>query len=281
MNEELEKAFKRAAAKLRKADKVFELKLLREYQKSLKRIRFQLSEIYRKHGDKVSFQEMAKFNRLEKLEASITKELTNLSGETISLLSPQLRTVVKESANVTLETVNSVLKTKIRFSGLNPELIKEAINNPYERVGWKFRSKGHHARAIQQIKSEITQGLVQGNSYSQTAAEITDRVNGLANNVVRIVRTESHRVQVKAANTALDLTIKNAKKLGIQLVKVISSVLDSRTRPQSQSMHGQVAGSDGLFLYPNGVHALPGETGVPGWDINDREIVIVQEKKNI
>ncbi|MBK7979268.1 MAG: hypothetical protein IPK06_04500 [Ignavibacteriae bacterium] len=141
---------------------------------------------------------------------------------------------------------------------------------------WQKRGIGHHEAAIDQVKTEITQGLIQGKGYAKTAANITDKVNSLANNMTRIVRTESHRVQVLGNNTALDKSIQSGKNLGIEMVKAIRSIIDDRTREQSRIMDGQEADENGLFTYPNGVKGLPGNTGVAEYDINDREVVIIK-----
>ena len=69
---------------------------------------------------------------------------------------------------------------------------------------------------------------------------------------------------------------KSAKKLGIEVQKVIMAIRDSRTRDQSRTMNDQVADENGLFTYPNGVKGLPGNTGIPEYDINDRETIILK-----
>jgi len=278
INDELQKQFKIIEEAIRKQHKDIESQLIFKYKELLKDIRFSLSEMYRKYGDKVTFDEMKKYRRLEYLEKKIAEDITNLTGESISLFSKQVPLLYKSSSQLTTNAIGGVLEIDFSFSLPNFQTIRESLTNPYDRVGWEWRTKGHHLKSIEKVKSEITRGLIEGKGFSKTTAEITQKVNGLTNNVVRIVRTESHRVQVAARNDALEKSIKNGKKIGITLVKVISSVLDDRTRAQSSQMHGQMAGKDGLFRYPNGVRGLPGNTGVAEFDINDRETIIVQEK---
>jgi len=51
--------------------------------------------------------------------------------------------------------------------------------------------------------------------------------------------------------------------------------LDDRTRPQSAQVDGQLEDENGQFTYPGGVKVtVPGNSGVPAWDINDRERTI-------
>jgi hypothetical protein len=91
------------------------------------------------------------------------------------------------------------------------------------------------------------------------------------NNAERIIRTETHRTRSLGHYAASQ----DAKSQGARIRRQIVSVLDDRTRAQSAAVDGRYENEDGLFLYPGGVLvAVPGDSGVPGWDINDRESVI-------
>ena len=122
------------------------------------------------------------------------------------------------------------------------------------------------------IRRSITQGLIQGKSYRQTAKLVQDVMNSTINNAMRIVRTESNR-NLNAGHYALT---QNARiEQGIKLKRQILSVIDLRTREQSIQVDTKMEGADGFFRYPGDVPvAFPGNSGVQGWDINDRETVI-------
>lgn len=301
MNKKLEKAFERAELKLRKLNKDFELELLLEYKKSLIRVQNLILKAFEKAGiispigkgvenSGQHFVEMQKYDRLAILENQIAEEIKKLTGISLKLIGTQRKTALKIGYEAAYEAINSTLPIEINFTRFDPNTISQMIKNPLDRKSWGKRLKGHHETAYDQIIGEISHGLQTGRGYSKTAAEIEpflykiemvegkQIVKGLGGRALRLVRTETHRIQVLGRNEAIDQSIKNGKKLGIQLVKVISSVLDSRTRPQSEQMHGQMADKDGLFRYPNGVRALPGSTGIKEYDINDRETIIVQEK---
>lgn len=288
LNKKFVREFRLLDRKIAKYLNENEYKLLHAYLETLNRIRHKVSDAFERAGIKgpikegeipgLHFEQMNKYGRLVKLEAEIALEIKALSGMTIKTMASQLKDIFRTVDKMTGETAGSVMGISLDFAKPNNEVILESIKNPYDRVGWKFRTGGHHAKSIQQVKSEITAGLIEGKGFAQTAAEIKTKVNGLANNVTRIVRTESHRVHNIARNQSLEKTLKTARELDVDLVKVISSVMDNRTRPQSAQMHGQMAGKDGLFRYPNGVRGLPGNTGVAEYDINDRETVILQEK---
>lgn len=257
-----------------------ETQVLFELKKALDAVRAEIGLMYEKYGDDVTYSEMSKFNRLNNQRLVIKKHIEEMTGSAVREISSGLKKIFVESYAATGVTINEALATEIDFASLNIDVIRDAVNNPLSKVKWKGSFGEHASNAVGEISSEITQGLTRGRGYSKTAKNIKDRFDKLGNNVQRIVRTESHRVQVSGSNDAIDHAIDYSKKIGIPMVKVISSVLDSRTRDQSAQMDGQMAGSDGLFRYPNGVRGLPGNTGVAAYDINDREIVIVQLKED-
>lgn len=286
LNKQIERLLKEKSDELTEEEKQFLHDLLRDYKKTLDDVRRKLSDIYSKYGDDVTFYELLKYDRLPKFELLITAGLIEIYKDSFKKMNHYFGDAYKKSYKGSVESIekafneSSGLKTKIgiSFGGVpSPELIEAAKENPFDRVKWKFRSKGHHEKAIEQIKQEITQGLIQGKGYSKTAANITDKVNNLANNIVRIVRTESHRIQVKARNEALNKSIKSAERLGIKLVKVWAAIVDGKVRDQHAEMNGKPVDDDGLFTLPDGTRAeAPGQTGVAEHDINCRCDVIVK-----
>ncbi len=283
----LENEFKKIEKLLKKDLDEFELKLLLHYVEKLKNIRILLSESFRAAGidgpikageTNNHFAEMNKYNRLASLEKNIAEEIKDLSGISIKQINDHLVNTYGLSFEKTIEAINAGLNISIKFQKIPRSVVLESIKNPYDRVGWNWRTAGHHLKSIDLIKSEITNGLIEGKGYLQTAADIKVKVDNLANNITRIVRTESHRVQVLGRNESLEKSIKDSKKIGIELEKVLISIVDNRTRPQSLQMNGQIADENGLFTYPNGIKGLPGNTGVPEYDINDRETIIVRIK---
>jgi len=126
-------------------------------------------------------------------------------------------------------------------------------------------------KELRAIESAITQGMIQGRSYQQTARNINDIATTGYKNALRIARTEGHRNQ-QAGHYAMS---QQAKNEGLDVKRMIVSTLDNRTRRQSAIMDEQKEDENGMFTYPNGhKYAMPGNTGVPGYDINDRESTI-------
>jgi hypothetical protein len=279
-NKRLAKLLGLKDGKIHKQISELETQVLFELKKALDGVRLEIGKMYEKYGDDVTYSEMSKFNRLNNQRLVIKEHIEEMTGSAVHELRGGLKKIFVESYAATGVAINEALKTQIDFASMNIDVIRDAVNNPLSKVKWRGSFGEAASNAIGEISSEITQGLTRGRGYSKTARNIKERFDKLGNNVQRIVRTESHRVQVTGSDLSLNDAVRYSKKIGIPMVKVISSVLDSRTRDQSAQMDGQMAGSDGLFRYPNGVRGLPGNTGVAAYDINDREVVIIQIKED-
>jgi AraC-like DNA-binding protein len=124
---------------------------------------------------------------------------------------------------------------------------------------------------VDKIRTAVTQALTLGEGYQKAARRVKDILDTTATNAERIIRTEGHRNQV-AGQYAMT---QEARAQGVEVTRRIESVLDDRTRPQSVQVDGRYENDEGYFEYPGGALVkMPGNSGVAGWDINDREAVI-------
>jgi hypothetical protein len=276
----LDDEFARISKLLKRELNQYETQLLFRYVDLRKKIRFQLHEAFLKAGIdgpikqgelNWHFAEMNKYNRLALLEQNITEEIAELSGTSVNNIQKHLVDSFQISRTATFEAINKGLGISIKFQKINRDLILESIKNPYDRVGWNWRTEGHHLKSIDFIKQEITAGLTEGKGYAQTAANISDKINDLANNVTRIVRTESHRVQQVARLNSMKESEKAARRLGIKLKRKWVSILDSKIREQHYQMNGQFADENNLFHFPDGnTTEAPCISGIAHHDINCR-----------
>lgn len=250
---------------LKKMTKQTERQVAREYKKALDNIRIALAKLYEKYAVKgiLSNAEMTRFNRLSNLE----KELTIINRELGTSVSRDItkmqRIQIDQSFFRYAWAVDQNLGIELKWGQISDAIIKEAVANPLKKISLIELN----ARTKNRINRTITQGLIKGSTIKEMANGIKSVYGGEYKNAVRTVRTESHKI----VEAGIQEQFLKGQKLGVKLRKMLISTLDDRTRAQSAQMDTQVSDENGLFTYPDGTKAIPGQTGNPAWDINDRE----------
>lgn len=259
--------------KLTQADNVLkrmtaqaEREIIRAYSASLKTIRAQLAEVYAKY-DGVDYAVMAKYNRLKALEEEVKAELVRLTKSNARTLQKALGDIYVESYMRTAFAIETESQVKLAYSMLNPKVIEASINNPISGLTLNDRLSKNRLDVIMRIKQEITQGLVNGESYHKMAARAKHALEGDAVKAMRVVQTEAHRVQQDGRLESMT----HASDKGIKMLKVWTSSLDSRTRDAHQDLDGQKIAVDADFVSPTGARGpAPGQMGSAEDDINCR-----------
>jgi len=136
----------------------------------------------------------------------------------------------------------------------------------------------HRIKEVEQIQRSITQGLIQGKSYTYTSNTIKDVIgrflvkDGIENttgaiaNSLRIVRTESARIMSDAA----DMNTEYARSEGVEIVRVWLASLDMRTRPVHARLDNKPENEDGIWQTSAGDTRGVGRFGSIGQNINCR-----------
>jgi len=124
---------------------------------------------------------------------------------------------------------------------------------------------------LQKIQTSITQGLIQGKSFTQTSKDVKKVLDSTASQALRVVRTESMRNM----NSGAYANHNQAKAQGLDLKRMDLEVLDDRTRGQSQSTDGQISDENDQFHFPGGVLVdIIGNSGIAAYDIHERGVAI-------
>ena len=274
---------------LKSQDKVIDLtqrraerELMREYNKSLKVVQGKVADLFRKYSDadgKLSLADVSKYNRLANLEKDIVKEMGKLSSKQNLTTTKTIKRVYEESfyrtAFVVENEVRRQFESRLAFGLLPDKQVKAAILNPYDRIGWPERSKNGIRTGTRRVKEAVTQGIIQGKGYAQTAREMKGMFDKTASDALRIIQTESHRAREQGRWDSYD----EATEQGLILRAFWESALDDATREMHQDMDGREAmevydpkqgEEDYLFELPDGIVGYPGNTGEAHHDINCR-----------
>ena len=246
----------------------YERELFINYKTALDDIRVQLGKIYEQYSKAgaLTYAEMSKFNRLEKLQ----RDLSDILGPTLSAngrLVEDLRKVqYQESFYRHAWAIDQSAGVSLRWGLLNPKTIEAAVNQPEWRkildISIKDFKRTHYVR----MDRIVTQGLIQGQGYDKMAREIKKGMDGLAGRAMTIARTEGGRSQTIGQVALYD----EAEDLGVKIKRIWDATLDMATRPEHGELDGTAADEDGIFHTVAGPIIGPRTSGDPSFDINFR-----------
>ena len=239
--------------------------LTAEYKKANRSVRSQLEKYHRKYAvkGKLTYAEMTKYNRLANLEKDINKELGRLSGIVTRNTKTLAGDVYQESYFRTAFALEKESQLKLGFGQLSPNTVQRAIENPYREIALNANKE----RVREQVKRAVTQGLIEGEAYTETASRVQDALESNLNNAERIARTEGHRAREVAALDSME----HAEKMGVKMKKRWVATLDGRTRDGHGELDGTEIPVDDDFESPEGGRGpAPGELNNAEDDINCR-----------
>ena len=279
INKQLKKLLEISDANYEKIISSYEKEIVKIYSSSLKEIKSQIAAMYEKYGDKVEYSDMVSYNRLKNLESQIADQIKQLTNDTIKNTKEKLNFFFSESYYLTSYAIEKAVGIDLGFGLLDPLVIEASWKNELSKIKWTESMQEHAQKFMKDIREELTRGLIEGKGYGKIASAITERTGITAGKVLRIVRTEGHRVQSAGSLLAYDKTQAAADRLGLKTVKVWVATLDNRTRDTHQQMDGQEADAEGMFTFPGGEKTpAPGIQGPPEEIINCRCTTIMQFK---
>lgn len=266
--------------------------IIDEYRTAFKSIDNQLKEAYAKNLAGIPkddyYNEMVKYGRLEALQKQISAEYNKYARRAGFKQIELGKTGMSNTYYQNMYSVNW-------FSGLNEMeyfavLSKNAIDVSVISTDKIWRSlpkgdkialsplkakngtiintlRGNHDDDLRKINKAITQGLLQGKSYTTVSKDIRNVFNTTASNAVRIARTEG----IRNMNSGAYENTRAAISAGIDTGREVVEVMDDRTRNQSASIDGQRQKGLDPFIYPGGLKVdIIGNSGVAAYDINER-----------
>jgi hypothetical protein len=263
MSKEIESA---AEALIKNTEK----NLVKNYKQALKDLRAKMALIYEKYAQegKLTYAEMAKYNRYVNLNKAITEQLKELTGQNAKAIKTLAGSTYQESYYRQAFFFEKTVQVKLGFGLLNPDVIKAAVQNPISGLTLNQTLAKNRDAIILKIRQEVTQGLVKGEHYSKMAKRIKGSLDGDATKALRVARTEGHRCQIQGQLESG----KHAADKGIALWKVWEATLDDRTRDSHASLDQVKVEVDEDFTSPltGATGPGPGMMGDPAEDIHCR-----------
>lgn len=116
----------------------------------------------------------------------------------------------------------------------DPDLLPQL--NPESKTAQLIREGKIEKWSKQKINSEVTQGILQGESMDKIASRMQNVVGMEANSAMRNARTATNG----ARNAGKELGFERAEELGIDVEQMWLATLDDRTRIEHRELDGQI-----------------------------------------
>ena len=294
--------------------KRFNSLLAGQYKTALDQIRADTQALYNKITEKFTpvqlgeilktnpaflYTESLKFDRFQALQKKVQTQFikASIAAGNMTVESSKMaitNNFYKQQFGVMFANASPV---NLSFTVLNPAVVEISVlgtptvwkkigQDAVDRISKKFgdlsRYQPKHGtltstilnnrvKDLQKIQTSITQGLIQGKGFAQTAKDVKNVLDSTASQALTVVRTESMRNMNAGAFANHNQSVAQ----GIEMQRQILSVFAGNTREQSRQVDTQIADENNQFHYPGGIIVdFPGNSGIAGFDINDRETVI-------
>lgn len=240
---------------------------------ALKETRSKLGLIYEKYAvdGKLSYADMAKYNRLTALEG----ELTKVAGTTNAAVSGRLVSIPGSIYKDTYSMSAYAIDPSRPSWGVIPKSAVESVaNNPLDKIARNTLTQ----TTREGIRRAVVQGVMQGQSYPDMAKALKKVYEVSAYKAQVIARTEGQRAMAEGQRDILD----KSQSLGIKIRLFWDAYLDSRTRDNHAFMNGREAVEhDGqlMFYYePTGQWVTgPMDPSLPAADVIQCRCALRQE----
>lgn len=240
--------------------------------KLLKKLREEMGKMYEKYekGGTLTYAEMAKFNRLDKVFADI-KEHTILAYDDIfNNIERALNDIYKEGYYLTAWKVQEESQKAFMTSAVSEEVVRRAVENPISGLTLVDRLEKNRMEIEYTIRQTVNKGLIEGATYATMAKAIKNDLEGDLTKATRVVRTEAHRVMEQGRQDSRDY----ADAHGVVTTKEWLSGADERVRDTHRRLSGVKKRNDEYFEASGGRALVPGGFGIAREDINCRCITI-------
>ncbi|MDN5413962.1 MAG: minor capsid protein [Lactococcus raffinolactis] len=153
------------------------------YQQASKDIKAEIFDTYQKMNiEKPLISDFYRYNNLQKIEKQINDSILQLGIKEADFTKQALQ----HATLVGSQAAADVLNTNV----LNKSAIDELIKRPWHDANFSDRIWKNKAQLINSLKSELTNGIIQGKSIYEVANTIDGRLDVGRSQTQRLVRTE-------------------------------------------------------------------------------------------
>lgn len=266
-----------------------EVGMRKAFKNLLKNLQGFLGEEYANHSEdgKLSYEILQKKARYARFIDEVEKKVIKGTEESSNIIKKTVDDTYKAAFDGMIDAVKKAdgnseeLKKAFKsVKYVKPETLKKAVENPVSGLTLKDTLEKNRAEIVYNIKQTVGIGLQNGDRYETMAKRVAESLDGDYQKAIRIVRTETHRVQQAGkleSALAIDEKLKKGNS-GMRYYKIWRTSKDERVRrPKGKNkanhrkMEGVTILVDEEFDLGHGVKAMaPGMSGDAGNDINCR-----------
>jgi SPP1 gp7 family putative phage head morphogenesis protein len=214
----------------------------------------------------LTFEEMSRYGRLDKLETDSIRISKDLYREIKKSLIVHLDEVYKESYYTTAWAIESESLVKLRYGSISAKTIQESIQNNFTYLKLNERLEKNRNEIILKLRDIITQELVKGSTYKTMSKRVQEVFEGDIVKAMRVVRTESGRLKEKAKLDSANV----ADDSGIVMEKTWRTLSDERVRDKHTSLDYITIHAKGVFEIDDDKAQAPKMFAKPENSINCR-----------
>lgn len=256
-----------------------EREIAKYYASITKELRKLLGYYYEKYesGGVLTYEEMAKYDRLKKFERDIKEVSRSLYKDVGASVEKVLSDVYKDGFYMAEWGVEQEIGKRLGYV-IKPEVVEAALNNPITGLVLSDRLEKNRQSIEWEIRQVTNQGLIKGETYSTMAKNINKALDKDYVKSLRVVRTEAHRVKEQGKQDSREY----AQGMGIVLSKEWLCMGDERSRETHLRLDGTKIPLEEKFVTVNGESLYPGGFGVAKEDINCRCVATqtIEDVKN-
>ena len=230
--------------------------------------------------------------RYAQMKADIEEQMIHAQETASRMTNDEAKALFIVSANHTLYELSMAVKRDIPFTLYDNATVTNLIKNePQILPNLKTQPGKLMVHVSKQINTAVIQSVVQGESISQLADRITEKIPGFGRKSMLL---SARTAMTSAQNSGRLRAMKDSKKKGIDVKKLWIATLDSHTRDAHRDLDGQTQDPDKPFDSILGDIMFPGDPGAdpanvwncrcklgyeyPKYKINRTRLAVVDEE---
>ena len=219
-------------------------------------------------------------NQWKAKKKEIQQVLTNSNQVAVKMINGESIHTFSANMNYASYAVDKAGNVDFNFQLYDSSAVTNLIkNNPQVLPKWKIDEPKDYVWNGKKVNRQITQGIIQGESLDQIAKRLA---TNLSTQNFNHMRTFARTAMTGAQNAGREQSLKNAKGMGINVVKQWMSTLDGRTRDSHAKMDGEIIKVGDKwhhYKFSNGLR-YPGDPLGPAREVYNCRCTLVGDLKD-